>query len=287
MDADFPIFGHMKTYDELLRSAISETGSVLCVGLDPDLKRIPDDWRQIGESPASVVYRFCKTAIEASFEFASSYKPNLAFFEVLGRDGLKVFADVCDLIPGNRLIIADAKRGDIGNTAERYAEAFLDTFNCDAITVSPLMGMETLHAFTTKAEKAIYVLTLTSNPGAADFLEQSIASHPSLALSIAEKLNVLNSDRPAHIGMVIGATRPDAMEPLLHAFPEGGLLLPGVGAQGGDIEAMIAALINHRGTPVVPISRGILFGDDMSQNGIQQRTLHYHSMLESLSRRYV
>jgi orotidine-5'-phosphate decarboxylase len=87
--------------------------------------------------------------------------------------------------------------------------------------------------------------------------------------------------------MVIGATRPDAMEPLLQAFPDGGLLLPGVGAQGGDIDAMIAALINHRGTPVVPISRGILFGDDMSQNGIQQRTLRYHSMLESLSRKYV
>jgi len=287
MDADFPIFGHMKTYDELLRSAIGETGSVLCVGLDPDLKRITDDWRQIGESPASVVYRFCKTAIEASFEFASSYKLNLAFFEALGRDGLNVFGDVCDLIPGNRLIIADAKRGDIGNTAERYAEAFLDAFNCDAITVSPLMGMETLYAFTTKAEKAVYVLTLTSNPGAADFLEQPIASYSTLALSIAEKLNLLNVTRPAQIGMVIGATRPNAMAPLLRAHPEGGLLLPGIGAQGGDIDAMIAALSNHRGTPVVPISRGILFGDDMTQNGIQQRAKHYHSMLESLSRSYV
>jgi orotidine-5'-phosphate decarboxylase len=149
------------------------------------------------------------------------------------------------------------------------------------------MGLETLNAFTTRADKAVYVLTLTSNPGADDFLGQPAAGHPSLAEVIARKLGDYDQVRPAHVGMVIGATRPEAMEPLLKAHPAGGLLLPGVGAQGGDVESLIKALNGHQGIPVVPISRGILFGLESGEDGIRQRAASYHEMLHSLSLAYV
>lgn len=276
----------MNTYEDLLRSSIRATGSVLCVGLDPDLHKLRDTWQRPGESDAACVERFCKAAIEATKDLASSFKPNLAFFEVLGRDGLKVFGEVCDAIPSGRLIIADAKRGDIGNTADRYATTFLEVFDCDAITLSPLMGLETLNAFTTRADKAVYVLTLTSNPGADDFLGQPAAGYESLAELIAQKLGNYDEIRPAHVGMVIGATRPEAMSPLLKAHPAGGLLLPGIGAQGGTVESLIQALDGHQGIPVVPISRGILFGSDSTTDGIRQRASMYHNMLHTLSQAY-
>jgi orotidine-5'-phosphate decarboxylase len=277
----------MNTYEDLLRASIRDTGSVLCVGLDPDLHKLRDTWQRPGESDASVVERFCKTAIAATSDIASSFKPNLAFFEVLGRDGLRVFGEVCDAIPNGRLIIADAKRGDIGNTADRYATAFLEVFDCDAITLSPLMGLETLNAFTTRADKAVYVLTLTSNSGADDFLTRPIADCPTQAEYIAQRLGGYDQIRPAHVGMVIGATRPEAMAPLLKAHPAGGLLLPGVGAQGGDVGALITALDGHQGIPVIPISRGILFGMESGEEGIRHRATAYHDMLHTLSQAYV
>jgi orotidine-5'-phosphate decarboxylase len=277
----------MNTYEDLLRQSIRDTASVLCIGLDPDVHRLRDTWQRPGESDAACVERFCKVVIAATSDLASSYKPNLAFFEVLGRDGLRVFGEVCDAIPPQRLIIADAKRGDIGNTADRYATTFLEVFDCDAITLSPLMGLETLNAFTTRPDKAVYVLTLTSNPGADDFLSQPTAGHPSLAEVIAHKLGDYDQVRPAHVGMVIGATRPEAMAPLLKAHPAGGLLLPGVGAQGGDVGALITALDGHQGIPVIPISRGILFGMESGEEGIRHRATAYHDMLHTLSQAYV
>jgi len=277
----------MNTYEDLLRKSIRDTATVLCVGLDPDLHKLRDTWQRTGESDAAVVERFCKAVITATSDIASSYKPNLAFFEVLGRDGLRVFGEVCDAIPSGRLVIADAKRGDIGNTADRYATTFLEVFDCDAITLSPLMGLETLNAFTTRADKAVYVLTLTSNSGADDFLAQPAAGSSSLAEVIARKLGEYNQVRPAHVGMVIGATRPEEMAPLLQAHPAGGLLLPGVGAQGGDLGALITALDGHQGIPVVPISRGILFGMEAGDDGIRHRAITYHEMLHTLSQAYV
>lgn len=282
-----PIFDFMNTYVDLLRQSIRDTATVLCVGLDPDLHRLRDTWQRPGESDASVVERFCKATISATSDIASTYKPNLAFFEVLGRNGLRVFGEVCDAIPDNRLIIADAKRGDIGNTADRYATTFLEVFDCDAVTLSPLMGLETLNAFTARDEKAVYVLTLTSNPGADDFLGQPAAGRPSLAEVIAYKLGEYDQVRPAHVGMVIGATRPEAMAPLLKAHPTGGLLLPGIGAQSGDVDTLIQALDGHQGIPVIPISRGILFGNESGEAGIRQRAVAFHELLQTLSQAYV
>jgi orotidine-5'-phosphate decarboxylase len=277
----------METYIERLRASVHDTNSVLCVGLDPDPAKLPKEMRRPGESMASLVERFCVEVVRATSDIASSYKPNLAFFESLGRDGLQVFGSVCDAIPDDRIIIADAKRGDIGNTADHYAEAFLEIFACDAITVSPLMGIETLKGFTTRAEKAVYVLTLTSNPGASDFLEQPMAAYPSLGEYIAHRLADFDQERPSHVGMVLGATRADKLAPILNAHPNASLLLPGVGAQGGDVDTLIQALQAHQGIPVIPISRGILFGEEQGPDGIRSRAVAYHQLLYTLSQAYV
>jgi len=277
----------METYIERLRASVHDTNSVLCVGLDPDPGKIPADMRRPGESLASLVERFCVEVVRATSDIVSSYKPNLAFFESLGRDGLKVFGTVCDAIPDDRIIIADAKRGDIGNTADHYAQAFLEIFACDAITVSPLMGIETLKGFTTRADKGIYVLTLTSNPGAMDFLEQPMAGYPSLGEYIAHRLAEFDLERPSHVGMVLGATRADKLAPILSAHPHASLLLPGVGAQGGDVDSLISALEAHQGIPVIPISRGILFGEQGGSEGVRSRAAQYHQLLYRLSQAYV
>lgn len=277
----------METYVERLRASVHDTNSVLCVGLDPDPSKIPTEMHRQGESKSSLVERFCIEVVRATSDLVSSYKPNLAFFESLGRDGLLVFGAVCDAIPDDRIIIADAKRGDIGNTSDHYAHAFLDIFACDAITVSPLMGIETLKGFTTKAEKAVYVLTLTSNPGAVDFLVQPMAGYPSMAEYIADKLADFDQERPSHIGMVLGATRADKLAPILKAHSNASLLLPGVGAQGGDVDMLIGALASHQGIPVIPISRGILFGEQGGSDGIRARAAAYHELLYRLSQAYV
>jgi len=277
----------MQRYLDRLRASVRDTHSVLCVGLDPDPAKIPADMRQPGESTPSLVERFCIEVIRSTSDIASSYKPNLAFFESLGREGLQVFGAVCDAIPRQRVIIADAKRGDIGNTADHYAQAFFEVFPCDAITLSPLMGMETLRGFTRAPEKAVYVLTLTSNPGARDFLEQSMAGYPTMAEYIATALAELDHAQPAHVGMVLGATQTDKLQPLLKAHPQASLLLPGVGTQGGDLEALMPLLEHHNGLPVIPISRGILFEDSHGLPTIRSRATHYHTLLTRLSQKYV
>lgn len=277
----------MKRYLDRLRASVRDTQSVLCVGLDPDPAKIPQDLRQAGESTASLVERFCLEVIRATSDLASSYKPNLAFFEALGRDGLQVFGAVCDAIPRQRLIIADAKRGDIGNTADHYAHAFFEVFACDAITVSPLMGMETLQGFTQNPDKGVYVLTLTSNSGAKDFLEQPMAGYPTMAEYIAIQLAELDQTQAAHVGMVLGATQVEKLHPLLKAHPQASLLLPGIGMQGGDLNALMLLLEDHSGLPVIPISRGILFGEAQGPQAIRSRAVHYHALLTPLSRTHV
>lgn len=239
---------------------MADSGSAVCVGLDPDIDRIPDRYRTSTVSGAAMVETFCKDVIRATAPFCASYKPNLAFFEALGPQGFQVFGEICAAIPRNRLVIADAKRGDIGNTARHYAKAFLEVFGCDAVTVNPLMGAETLEAYLTDGAKAVYTLTLTSNPGAADFLAAPLGDFPSQAEAVASMAARLDDEMAGHVGMVVGATRPEALAPLLKRHPKGGLLLPGLGAQGGDLQALIEALEGHEGLPVVPVSRGILFG---------------------------
>lgn len=277
------------TFTEKLQHAISDTRSVLCVGLDPDQARIPDAVKLVSDDPTEQVYQFCLDIIEASSPYCSAFKPNLAFFEVLGSEGIQVFEAVLDAIPSDKIIVADAKRGDIGNTAVQYRNAFFDTWYCDAVTLSPLMGMETIAPYLDDERKGVYVLTLTSNPGSEDFFRQPFRNEATLSHYIAKELASLDSDSKGHAGMVVGATRLEDLASILKNHPQASLLIPGVGAQGGDIEALSAILKKHEGLPLINVSRGVMYGKDDGKNylkAIEERASGYQKKLESLASKF-
>src|SRR6056297_3975874 len=170
----------MMTFTEKLTRSIQSSNSVLSVGLDPDPDKIPLPLRQQISDPHDLVFEFCRRVIESTKSEAAAYKPNLAFFEALGSGGLRVLESLLDVIPHGKIIIADAKRGDIGTTAAKYKVAFFDKMQVDAITLNPLMGLETLDPFLDDSSKAVYVLTMTSNRGAADFLQTPVKGRLSL-----------------------------------------------------------------------------------------------------------
>lgn len=247
------------TFIKKLQLAVKESNSTLCVGLDPNLDLLPQPVKDQFESPDEQVSYFCKLVIDYTAQYCAAFKLNLAFFEALGQNGLAVFDEVIKHIPHNKIIIADAKRGDISLTAKHYKKAFWDEFEADAITLNPLMGFETLEAFSKDESKGIYMLTLTSNPGASDFLKKPFSGFEMMAQYIANQLSKKSSFSKSHLGMVIGATQADEAESILHHHPHGALLIPGVGAQGGSVSELSKALKNHRGIPLISSSRSIIY----------------------------
>ena len=254
------------TYLEKLKKAIHSTNSTLCVGLDPDLSQIPDAIKATFNEPAEQVAYFCKTVIDHTYESCAAYKPNVAFFEALGPKGFQVLAEVMRHIPQDRIIVADAKRGDISNTALHYKKAFFDELEADAITLSPLMGFETLDAFANDETKGIYALTLTSNPGSNDFLKQPFAGFDMMAQYIANGLFERSVTAETHLGMVIGATQTKEAASVLKYHEQGSLLIPGVGAQGGSIDELAELLASHEGIPLINSSRGIIYAGAKKSN---------------------
>ena len=254
------------TFTEKLSRSIQSSNSVLSVGLDPDPKRIPLPLRQRISDPHDLVFEFCRRVIESTKSEAAAYKPNLAFFEALGSGGWKVLESLLDVIPHGKIIIADAKRGDIGTTAEKYKAAFFDMMQVDAITLNPLMGLETLDPYLDDSSKAVYVLTLTSNKGAADFLELPVKGQLTLGGYISEHLKKKQALSAASIGMVIGATKTATAQQVLHAFQDSPLLIPGIGAQGGDPNQLSKMLMGHTGLPLVNSSRAIIYAGEDNEN---------------------
>lgn len=278
------------TYAEKLQKAMTSSGSCLCVGLDPDLERIPDSIKQQTHGIGPQVVAFLKTVIDRTVDTCAAYKPNLGFFEALGANGLHVFQEILDYIPSDKLVIADVKRGDISSTAAHYAKAYFETFDVDAVTINPLMGFESLQPFLDYAGKGVYVLTLTSNPGASDFLLKPFANYPTMASYIADHLTRLQRDHPTHLGMVIGATKALAMEQVIKNHDRGALLIPGIGAQGGSIEELQIALKNHRGIPLINSSRSILYAGEGEQNwqeAVEKQAKEFQDILTPITRQYV
>lgn len=254
------------TYTEKLTRSIHTSNSVLSVGLDPDPDKIPLPLRQQFDDPHDLVFEFCRRVIESTKSEAAAYKPNLAFFEALGSGGWRVMESLLDVIPHGKIVIADAKRGDIGTTAEKYRTAFFDRLMVDAITLNPLMGLETLDPFLDDSSKAVYVLTMTSNPGAADFLQLPIQSRNSLGEYISEHLKKKQVHSQARLGMVIGATQTETSQQILRVNSNAHLLIPGIGAQGGDPVQLKNMLDNHTGLPLINSSRAILYAGGDSEN---------------------
>ena len=236
------------TLVERLRRAAAASGSWLCVGLDPDIARLDS---------AVAMEAWCAATIDATLPHAAAYKPNTAFYEQYGAAGWAVLERLRDRIPADRVLLVDAKRGDIGSTAEAYARALFDGLGADAVTVNPLMGRDAVEPFLVRRGRGVYLVTRTSNPGAADLLERPVgAGGMPLYARITELAQAW--DPGGMIGLVVGATAPDAIAAVRAAAPGAPLLLPGVGAQGGSLEAAVAAAADARGGGfLVSVSRGI------------------------------
>ncbi len=241
------------TFLQKLHQVTAPTGLGLCVGLDPDPNRLPSDFRPGLDG----VSRFLHKVITASAPYAAAYKVNTAFYEAWGTDGWALLEDIARALPDNSIRIADAKRGDIGNTAVRYAKAFLERLPFDAITLNPYMGGDTLQPFLENPEKGGYVLALTTNPGSKD-LQHFSDGEKTLYQHV---LGMIPSWAPhENLGAVVGATHPQELIAIRDEFPNVPLLIPGIGAQGGDAD-VVASIAGgeNRGPLLVNASRGILY----------------------------
>jgi orotidine-5'-phosphate decarboxylase len=233
-----------------LYEAILEKKSYLCVGLDPDPDRIPACFG----SGVEAMEAFCISVIECTHHVAVAFKPNLAFFEPYGSDGFLALQRIVDAVPGECLVIADAKRGDIGNTSKKYATAIFDTLGADAVTVAPYMGEDSVRPFTDREDRWTILLALTSNPGAEDF---EFHGSPPLFEKVLEKSS--NWGTPDNLMFVVGATRPEVLTRVRQLVPDSFLLVPGVGAQGGTLKDVASAGLNSQCGLIVNSSRSILY----------------------------
>lgn len=277
-------------FNDRLKEALQKSDSCLCVGLDPDLDRIPKSVSESYDTQPEQVVSFLKTVIDRTADHCAAFKPNLGFFEALGVSGLQVLQEVIDYIPDGKIVIADVKRGDISSTAEHYAKAYFEVFDVDAITINPMMGFESLEPFLDYPGKGVYTLTLTSNPGARDFLMKPFEGHDTMAAYIAQKLAEMQHNHSTRLGMVIGATNTANLSDVLQQHPTGNLLIPGIGAQGGSIADLEKVLSGHEGIPLINSSRSIIFAGEGTEGwkqaiGNQSRTLK--RALTSITSHYV
>jgi orotidine-5'-phosphate decarboxylase len=227
---------------ERLAARSQTTGTVLCVGLDPDPTALP-----AGFAPdVAGLERFSALLIEAAIPFAAAIKPNLAFFEAFGAPGMAALERLRAALPEDVLLVADAKRGDIGSTAARQAVALFDRLGADAVTVSPYLGEEAIAPLLERSDRFAYVLCRTSNPGAGELQDLVVAADvtigaPAEALHRRVARRVARWGPGATAGLVVGATAPDELAAIRAIAPGVAFLVPGVGAQGGEIEPVLAA----------------------------------------------
>jgi orotidine-5'-phosphate decarboxylase len=232
---------------------ISSKKSYLCVGLDTDLKKIPAHLLKEKDP----VFEFNKQIIDATHKYAVAYKPNIAFYEALGSKGWESLEKTLEYIPKNIFTIADAKRGDIGNTSGLYAKAFFETMKFDAITVAPYMGEDSVKPFLEFKDKSVILLALTSNSGSHDFQMLKLKNDQELYLEVI-RLSKTWGDT-SQIMYVIGATKAQMLEQIRTLVPDNFLLVPGVGAQGGSLEEVSKYGMNKQCGLLVNSSRGIIY----------------------------
>jgi len=233
---------------------IKKKMSFLCVGLDPDVEKIPKNLLDF-EDP---IFEFNKQIIDATLPYTVAYKPNIAFYEALGSKGWDTLIKTAEYLPKNVFKIADAKRGDIGNTSKKYAEAFFKEMNFDAITLSPYMGEDSVSPYFEFPAKWAIILGSTSNAGALDFQDVLIENQSEkLFERVIRKSSEWGSQN--NTMYVVGATRPEALMKVRTLVPDHFLLIPGVGAQGGSLEQVIKYGMNKHCGILVNSSRSIIY----------------------------
>ncbi len=238
-------------YTERLQQRIQQTGSRLCVGLDP----------RPGDGGASAARDFLTRVIGETAPYAAAFKPNMAYFEAMGIEGIRLLEDLLKDMPDEVPVILDAKRSDIGETQKYYAQGYFAGWKVDAVTLNPFLGYDSIEPFLDWEGKGVYLLAVTSNPGSADFQRQQLADGRSvfeLVTALGER--ACADGRVTDVGYVVGLTNA---ADVLSKMPDSPLLVPGLGAQGGDLASLAAA---KRNAPdVINVSRGILYaGDDLS-----------------------
>jgi orotidine-5'-phosphate decarboxylase len=246
---------------EKLKFIQNKNNSLLCIGLDTDISKIPQSIRDSSNSQLE----FNKRIIEATSDLACAYKLNLAFYESAGERGYETIHKTLECIPKEIITIADGKRGDIGNTAEQYAKIIFDDWKFDAATVNPYMGKDSIEPFIKSEKHCAIILALTSNPGSHDFQYLEVSGRPFYEHVVAKSLswNAKNN-----IGLVVGATHPEELKRIRAMAPEMPLLIPGIGTQKGDMEATVRNGCDKNGLlAIINVSRGIIFasaGDDFA-----------------------
>jgi orotidine-5'-phosphate decarboxylase len=254
----------LQTFDARLAARADTADTLLCVGLDPVRGRMPHGFP---ESAAGAV-ALCGEVIDATVDLALAYKPNLAFFLAWGREGLDALFAVRERIPAEVPVVLDCKVGDVDSTTTAYAQAWFDELAVDAITVHPWLGEDSLVPFMERAGKGVIVLAKTSNPGSGDLQDRELAGGEPLYRHIAARAATWNATYPASIGLVVGATYPEQLRGVREVAPDLPILLPGLGAQGGDLEASVEAAVRPDGAGVLcSASRGIMYatsGDDVA-----------------------
>ncbi len=242
---------------KILVDEIKRKQSFLCVGLDTVAEKLPEGFSK----DIKGMLAFNKEIIEATKELAVSYKINTAFYEALGKEGWDLLESTRNLLPDNTFNIADAKRGDIGNTSSMYAKAFFETLDFDALTVAPYMGFDSVEPFLRYDNKVTIVLGLTSNQGSTDF-QTNEQIKPPLYETVLKKVSSWGTTD--NLMFVIGATKAQKLEDIRKIVPNHFLLIPGVGAQGGSTEEVCEHGMNKNGGLLINSSRGILYASNKS-----------------------
>lgn len=257
-----------------LYAQIQAKKTMLCVGLDTDFDKMPEHVRRLAaeggialkggliSGKARAIYEFNRAIIDATAPYCVAYKPNIAFYECLGHEGMLALERTVDHIRSHypeQFIIADAKRGDIGNTAKMYAKTFFGTMDFDAVTISPYMGSETVMPFLEYQGKFAIVVALSSNSSSMDF-QMSVQDGRPLYQAVMEKMMSIST--PENMMFVVGATKAGKLSGIRKFCPDNFFLVPGVGAQGGSAEEVIANGANDKGGLLINSSRGIIYASD-------------------------
>jgi len=250
--------------------------SIICVGLDPVLDKLPIMLKKEIQS----IEIFCRKIIEATKDFVCGYKLNFAFFEQYGVEGYQILKSLFDFIPANLLKIADAKRADIGNTSKAYAKSVFDYFQADAVTVNPYMGFDSVLPFFKSSDKLVFILALTSNPSSENFQKITINGKPLYQLVVE---NSIKWGTKYNTGFVVGATHPKELELIRDIAPNNIFLIPGIGAQGGDLEAIMKA--NKNGLAIINVSRAVIYSSSANDydESAAKKVIELNNIINSFS----
>jgi len=254
----------MKFIDKI-KNIQNRNNSLLCIGLDSDIEKIPTSLRK-SKYPQ---FEFNKEIIEATKDLVCAYKLNLAFYEAAGKSYYETITRTLDYIPKYILTIADGKRGDIGNTAEQYAKNLFDNLHFDAATVNPYMGKDSIEPFIKNDNHGVFILTLTSNPGSHDFQYLKAKQKP-LYEHVAIK--AVHWNTKDNIGLVVGATHSAELKRIRSIVPNMPILIPGIGAQSGDLKSTVRYGSNKEGLlAIINVSRGIIYASSGNDFAAQAR----------------